>query len=55
MDVGQVLGVGVAGSAVLSGLLVGSAELYKKLSQLGVKPEQGARTSLSKEPGDEEG
>jgi hypothetical protein len=56
MDAGQVLGVGVAGSAILSGLLVGSAELYKKLSQLGMKPEQGpVVTSLSKEPGDEEG
>jgi hypothetical protein len=56
MDAGQLVGVGVAGSAILSGLLVGSAELYKKLSQLGMKPEQGpVVTSLSKEPGDEEG
>jgi len=56
MDAGQIFGVGVAGSAILSGLLVGSAELYKKLSQLSMKPEQGpVTTSLSKEPGDEEG
>lgn len=56
MDAGQVFGVGVAGGAILSGLIIGSAELYKKVSTLGMKPEQGpVRTSLSKEPGDEEG
>lgn len=56
MDAGRILGVGVAGGAILSGLLVGSAELYRRLTQLGMKPEQGpVKTSLSKEPGDEEG
>jgi hypothetical protein len=56
MDAGRIIGVGVAGGAILSGLLVGSAELYKKLTQPGMKPEQGpVKTSLSKEPGDEEG
>lgn len=56
MDVGRILGAGVAGGAILSGLLVGSAELYRKLTRSGMKPEQGTvRTSLSKEPGDEEG
>lgn len=56
MDAGRIIGVGVAGGAILSGLLVGSAELYRKLTQLGMKPEQGpVKTSLSKEPGDEEG
>lgn len=56
MDAGRAFGVAVAGSAALSGLLVGSVELYRKLTSMGMKPEQGpVKTSLSKEPGDEEG
>lgn len=39
MDAGRLLGIGVAGSAILSGLLVGSIELYRKMSQPEAKPE----------------
>lgn len=56
MDGARMLGVAAAGSVIVSGLLVGSAELYRKITSVGMKPEQGpVKTSLSKEPGDEEG
>jgi len=39
MDLGQLFGVALAGSALLSGLVVGSAELYKKSAEwFGPKP-----------------
>lgn len=53
MDAGRLLGIGVAGSAILSGLLVGSAELYRKMSQPRVEQEPG-EAGQGKEFGSEE-
>lgn len=53
MDAGRLLGIGVAGSAILSGLLVGSIELYRKMSQSEAKPEPG-EAGQGKEFGSEE-
>lgn len=35
MDAAQILGASVAGSAILSGLVVGGAELYRKTLERG--------------------
>lgn len=56
MDLGRAMGVAVAGASVTSGLVIGARAAYEKLTGLAMKSEQGpVPTSLSKEPGDEEG
>lgn len=43
MDAAQILGASIAGSAILSGLAIGGAELYRKTLEWGTarQPEEG--------------
>lgn len=53
MDAGQAFGVAVAGSAVMSGIVIGAGELYRALAY--PESRQRGKAVPEEDSGDEEG